>query len=155
MIDKVKLTESIQAYLEGSDKFLVDIRVSTRNKVSIAIDGDKGVNISDCALLSKHIESLFDRDKEDYELEVSSVGVGTPLTLIRQYQLNLGRLIAVFFPDDTKLKGKLTEVLDNGIRIEKEIVIKGKRKKNPDTDKDNVVFIAFDDIKEAKILPAY
>lgn len=155
MIDKVKLTESIHAYLEGSDKFLVDIRVSTRNKVSIAIDGDKGVNISDCALLSKHIESLFDRDKEDYELEVSSVGVGTPLKLIRQYQLNLGRLIAVFFPDDTKLKGKLTEVLDNGIRIEKEIVIKGKRKKNPDTDKENVVFIAFDDIKEAKILPAY
>lgn len=155
MIDKAQLTERIHAYLEGSDKFLVDIRVSTRNKVSIAIDGDKGVNIADCAQLSKHIESLFDRDKEDYELEVSSVGVGTPLTLIRQYRVNLGRLIAVFFPDDTKVKGKLTEVLDNGIRVEKEIAIKGKRKKNPDTDKDNVVFIAFDDIKEAKILPAY
>lgn len=155
MIDKAKLTASINEYLGDGDKFLVDIRISTRNKVMVFIDGDNGVSISDCALLSRHIEALLDRDKEDFELEVSSVGVGTPLKMVRQYRNNTGRLILIIFNDDTKLKGKLVEVADQGIRVEKEIVKKGKKKKNPETDKDDLVFISFSDINEAKILPAY
>ena len=155
MIDKTRLSESIEAFLEGSDKFLVELRVSVRNKITVAIDGDQGVHIADCAALSKHIESVLNRDEEDFELEVSSVGVGTPLRLLRQYQNNMGRLILILFLDDTKLKGKLVEVSDKGINIEKEIEKKGKKKKNPDTDKDHVVFIPYNEIKEAKILPAY
>jgi ribosome maturation factor RimP len=155
MIDKDKLTEDINSYLLNSDKFLVEVKVSTRNKVSVFIDGDKGVSISDCALLSRHIEALLDRDKEDFELEVSSVGLSSPLIMDRQYRNNIGRLIAVFFDDNTKVRGKLVEVLDNGILIEKEIVKKGKKKKNPDTDKNDLLMIPFSDIREAKIIPAY
>lgn len=155
MIDKDKLAETINAYFINSDKFLVDLKVSTRNKVSVFIDGDQGVAISDCAALSRHIEASLDRDKEDFELEVSSVGLGSPLVLNRQYRNNIGRLIAVIFDDDTKIRGKLVEVQGEGIRIEKEIIRKGKKKKNPDTDKDDVMLIPFSDIKEAKIMPAY
>lgn len=155
MIDKAYLTSSINEFLGDGDKFLVDIRISTRNKLMVFIDGDKGVSISDCAQLSRYIESLLDREKEDFELEVSSVGVGTPLKMIRQYRNNAGRLMLIIFHDGTRQKGRLVEVADQGIRIEKEIVKKGKKKKNPDTDKEMLFFIAYSDIHEAKILPAY
>ena len=155
MIDKDKLTDTINDFLLNSDKFLVEVRVSTRNKVSVFIDGDKGVTISDCAALSRQIESIFDREKEDFDLEVSSVGLGSPLVLARQYNNNIGRLIAVFFHDDTRVRGKLVEVTVDAIRLEKEILKKGKKKKNPDTDKDDILVVSFSDIKEAKIMPTY
>ncbi len=155
MIDRDELINIINSHLLNSDQFVVDVKVSTRNKISVFIDGDHGVTISDCASLSKQIEATLDRDKEDFELEVSSVGLGSPLVLTRQYHNNIGRLIAVFFMDDTKVRGKLVEVLDEGIRIEKEVLKKGKKKKNPDTDKEDVLMIPFADIKEAKIMPAY
>lgn len=156
MINKDKITEIINEYLSDSDKFLVQARVNPRNnKVMVFLDGDSGVAISDCAKLSRHIESFFDREEEDFELEVSSVGVGTPLTMVRQYRNNIGRLIQLTGPDDTKLRGKLVEVLRDGIQIEEEIPKKGKRKKEPDTDKEKLCFVPFADIREAKIQPSY
>jgi ribosome maturation factor RimP len=156
MINREKLKDVIEAYLEGGDKFLVDLRVNPRNnRIQVSLDGDSGVAIKDCALLSKHIESVFDREEEDYELEVSSVGVGTPLTMIRQYRLNVGRLIQLLFADDRKVRGKLVEVRDDGITIEPESKKKGKKKKDPDTDPDNLLRFGFADFVEAKIQPSY
>lgn len=155
MINKDKVEAIVHEHLAGSDKFLVNLRVSTRNKVMVFIDGDHGVTISDCAGLSRHIESLLDREKEDFDLEVSSVGVGTPLTMSRQYRNNLGRFVAIQLADETKVRGKLVEVLDSGLRIEKEIKKKGKRKKNPDTDQDDLLYVNFESITEVKVLPAY
>jgi len=155
MVNKHKIIEIIQEYFGGSDQFLVDIRVSSRNKITVNIDGDKGVTIADCVALSRHIESSLDRDKEDFELEVSSAGIGTPLTMIRQYRNNIGRLISLLLNDESKLRGKLIAVAEEGISIEKEIKKKGKKKKNPDTDQHDIAFISFDSIKEARIIPAY
>jgi ribosome maturation factor RimP len=156
MINREKLAETIQEHLEGSDKFLVDLKVNPRNnKILVLLDGDTGVSIKDCVKLSRHIESVFDRDQEDYDLEVSSAGIGTPLTMTRQYRLNLGRLIQLQLADDRKIRGKLAEILDNGIRIEPESPKKGKKKKNPDTDPENLITVLFTDILEAKIQPSY
>ena len=155
MINKEKIASIVEAYLADTDKFLVDIRVSTTNRVSVSIDGDQGVTIADCAALSRYIESLLDRDKEDFELQVSSVGVGTPLTLTRQFRNNIGRLVALQLADDRKIRGKLTAVSDDGIKIEKEIIKKGKKQKNLATDQNDILAVAFSDIQETKILPYY
>lgn len=155
MIDRDKLTDTINDFLLNSDKFVVEVKVSSRNKVSVFIDGDNGVAISDCVALSRHIESKLDREMEDFELEVSSVGLGSPLILGRQYRNNIGRFITVFFHDDTKVRGKLVDVSEDAIRIEKEVVKKGKKQKNIVTSPDDIMEIAFPDIREAKIMPAY
>ncbi len=155
MIDKEKIASIVDAYLADTDKFLVDIRVSTTNRVSVSIDGDQGVTIADCAALSRHIESCLDRDQEDFELQVSSVGVGTPLTMTRQFRNNTNRLVSLLLTEDRKLRGKLVEVSDKGIKIEKEIVKKGKKQKNLATDQNDILFVPFSDIEETKILPYY
>ncbi len=148
MIDCNKIENIVNEYLEGSVKFVVSITIRPGNRVQVLLDGEEGIHVSDCALLSKHIVSHFDRDKEDFELEVSSVGVGSILKLKRQYQINVGRNIMVLGHNLKKNRGKLTEVLDNGIKIEPETT--AKNKKNP-TEEDKFIFFDFNDIKEARI----
>ena len=148
MIDQKRIEDIINDYLEGSEKFLVSVSVRPGNRIQVLLDGEKGIHVSDCALLSKHIVSFFDRDKEDFEMEVSSVGVGSVLKLRRQYQINLGRNIMVLGHDLKKTRGKLVEVRDNGIKIEPET--SGKKKKNQ-AEEEKFAFFAFSDIKEARI----
>ncbi len=154
MIDKKKVEAIVNEYLEGSDQFLVKVSVSPQNKVSVFLDGDTGVKIEDCIQLSRHIESFFDRDREDFELEVSTVGVGTPLTQLRQYRNNKGRNIAVLDTENKKTRGKLLDATSEGITLEKEPPKSGKKKKPKQSkvpEEDKKVFFAFDQIKEAKI----
>ncbi len=146
MIDKQKLIRIVDNFLKDSDKFLVDVKITPQNKIMVFVDGDNGVTISECAVLSKHIETYFDRDKEDFELEVSSAGVGKPLMVFRQYLKNIGRNIVVLTHNSNKVNGKLIRVENDGIEIE----LSKKKKKTADKE-DTKRFISFNDIKEAKI----
>ncbi len=152
MINEKNIAETVNAYLRESDQFMVDIKVTPQNKIMIYLDGDSGVTIDDCIKLSRHIEHQLDRDIEDYALEVSSVGVGQPLLLHRQYNNNIGRRLAVTDTEDKSTKGKLVDVSSEGIVLEKDKTKKGKKKqKEPETDADARVFIPFETIKEAKV----
>ncbi len=78
MIDKQKLTDTVLQAIEGTDTFLVDVRVSPANEIVVEIDSAEGVDIDTCAALTRRIEQEFDRDTEDYELEVGSAGLTSP-----------------------------------------------------------------------------
>ena len=41
----------------------------------------KGVTLDECMAVSRFLESKLDRNKEDFELEVSSPGLDKPLKL--------------------------------------------------------------------------
>ncbi len=152
MVNEKHIASIVDDYLEGSDQFVVSIRVTPQKKIMVHIDGDQGVTIDDCVKLSRHIEHQLDRDEEDFELEVSSVGVGHPLQLPRQYRNNIGRRLALLDVHDKRVKGKLAGVEPNGITIERDKPTKAKKKKKePETDADAPVFIPFEDIKEAKV----
>lgn len=152
MIDKQQVIELVDDYLGNGPLFLVSVRVSTQNRILILVDGDQGVNISDCVKLSRHIESSLDREQEDFELQVSSVGVGQPLQLARQYRNNEGRRLEVTNTQGEKLSGKLIEVSDEGIGLERDKPQKGKkRKKEIETDAEARVFVPFSQIAEAKV----
>ena len=84
MLNKVKIEEIVLNHLEGSDKFLVDIEISSTNVIDVYVDGDNGISIGECVQVSRLIESAFDRDEEDYELRVSSPGLDSPFKLLKQ-----------------------------------------------------------------------
>ncbi len=156
MINKNKIIKIIGDYFQGSDKFLVNVKITSQNKVMVFLDSDSEVTISDCAKLSKHIEKLFDRNEEDYELEVSSAGVGKPLMVLRQYLKNIGRDIVVKTVDDKKIKGKLLNAESKGVEIEIGNQKTDKEKKNKNTHATaKSSFVEFDQIKEAKIKPTF
>ena len=64
MIEKIKILELVNGALEGSDKFLVNLKITPDNRIFVDIDGDNGVNIDDCIALSRAIESQLDREEE-------------------------------------------------------------------------------------------
>lgn len=144
MIDKEVVLDIIKGKLDGSDLFLVDLRIGKDNKISVFIDGDNGVKIQDCIDLSRLIEGNFDREVEDFELSVYSAGIGEPLLLKRQYKKNIGRNIAVITNNDERFEGELLRVDEEKILVR----LLSKRKKDLVVEKE----IMFDNIKEGKII---
>ena len=89
------------ALSEKPDMFLIDLAISYTYKIVVTLDADNGVNLQDCIDISRSIENNLDREEHDYELEVASVGVGSPLKLVRQYKKNVGRTLIVKANDET------------------------------------------------------
>jgi ribosome maturation factor RimP len=108
------------------------------------IDGDNGVKVEDCIKLSKEIESHLNRDEEDFELEVSSYGIGSPLVMIRQYINNVGRNIQVKLFDGNVITGKLIAADADKFTIER------KNKKNIDT-----IDISYSDCEQTQITVSF
>ena len=96
MTFKSKVQEVLDAALaEREHLFLIDLSINDANKISVILDGDFGVNLQDCINVSRAVENNLDREEQDFSLEVASVGVGSPLKLIRQYKKNVGRTLIV------------------------------------------------------------
>ncbi len=110
MIDKKEVTGIVERWLEGKEYFLVDVEVSADNCIVVEIDHADGVWIEDCVALSRYIEENLDRDKEDYELEVGSAGLGQPFKVPQQYINHIGKEVEVLAKDGLKTKGILQSV---------------------------------------------
>ena len=85
----------VEALEEKPTLFLIDLTITDAFKVMVTLDDDNGVILQDCIDISRAIESNLDREEQDYSLEVASVGVGSPLKLVRQYIKNIGRTLIV------------------------------------------------------------
>ncbi len=136
---------------ERKDLFLIDLKIAPDNKISVIIDGDKGVTVEDCMFISRAIEHNLDREEDDFSLEVTSSGATSPLTEKRQYQKNIGRTLQVKSKEHKKIEATLTEVDDEHITLdwksrEPKPVGKGK------ITVDRQAKIAYDDILEAKVI---
>ena len=132
------------------DLFLIDMDIALDNSIKIIIDGDNGVTVEDCIYVSRSIEHNIDRDKYDFSLEVTSSGAVTPLSSIRQYIKNIGRILVVKTRDDLKYEAKLVEANSNQISLfwkqrEKKPIGKGKITVEKKID------LLYKDIIEAKV----
>ena len=115
MIDKKELEAFVEKQLEGTEYFLTDIRVSPANEITVEIDSMTPGDIDECIKLTRAIEGAFDRDVEDYELEVGTAGLTSPLKVKRQYEKYIGQDLEVLTKDGRKLHGLLRSVGDEGI----------------------------------------
>ena len=149
MIDKEEIVKIINDKAEGKDVFVVDVSVSSNNSIKILIDSKKGVTINDCADFSKLVEGSLDREKEDFDLQVSSPGINKPFKVMEQYEKNIGKLVSVITKDGLKKEGELITVLKDNIEIaeEKKIKVNGERRKEIITHT-----IDFDFIKSTQIV---
>ncbi|MDG1743276.1 MAG: ribosome assembly cofactor RimP, partial [Polaribacter sp.] len=46
--------------------YLIDLSISTTNKIQVTVDGDNGVPLSECIRISRNVEHNFDREEEDF-----------------------------------------------------------------------------------------
>jgi ribosome maturation factor RimP len=131
MISQSEIKKLVEARIEGTKLFIVDINVSGSNKINVLVDGYDGVSITDCIDVSRGVEHNLDREEQDFELEVSSAGLDMPFLVPDQYKKNLGRPIKVYTEDGKKHEGRLTYFDDIKIEItfEEKVRIEGRKKK--------------------------
>ncbi len=149
MIAQEKISELAAQHLANGPLFVTAIRISADNHITILMDGDRGVTISDCVELSRHIEKSLG-ESEDFSLDVSSHGAASPLVLPRQYKKHVGRDFEIKLLDGNKTEGTMIECNDNELKLEysvRENKPVGKGKIN--VTKQQVV--KYNEIKESKI----
>jgi len=129
MIKKEEILKLVEEFLADTDRFVVKLSVGKETKINIYIDGDSVVNIDDCIAVSRHVESNLDRDKEDFELSVSSAGIGEPFQHIRQFKNKIDKSVEILLNDGSKFKAILLGVNDNEINVAKEVKVKKKKSK--------------------------
>lgn len=110
MIDKNLLTETVEKAIEGSELFIVSIKVTDGNNINVVVDAPAGVDIEQCVKITRAVEEAFDRDVEDYELEVGSAGITAPFTVPQQYGMNVGNDVEILTRDGRKLHARLVDV---------------------------------------------
>jgi len=117
MISKVVIERMVQEKLSGS-MFVVDISVGLGNAISVIIDSDEGLSIDKCIEMSRHIEHQFDREVEDFSLEVSSPGLTTPFRVLRQFLKYLGKQVEIVTAKGDKIVGILKSANENSFVVE-------------------------------------
>ena len=130
MIDKSKVKELVQEWLKDKEYFLVEADVTTDNKITVEIDHKDGVWIEDCCELSRFIESHFDREVEDFELEVGSAGIGQPFKVLQQYINSIGYDVELLTADGKKMEGNLKDATPGNftVTVEEKQHIEGKKR---------------------------
>jgi ribosome maturation factor RimP len=130
MIDKNVVRSIVDEWLEGKDYFLVDVEISSDNRIVVEIDHADGVWIEDCVELSKFIEEHLNRDEEDFELEVGSAGLGQPFKVPQQYVNFVGKEVEVLDADGKKVQGILKQVEGNNftVAVKEKVHVEGKKR---------------------------
>jgi len=147
-----KIEELLNEFLETrKDLFLIDLKFSAGDDITVILDGDNGVTLQDCLDASRAVEFNMDREEHDFSLQVMSAGLSEPLSTPRQFNKNLGREIEVMLEDASTIEGELAKVDDEKItlvlryRKPKEV---GKGKVDVEEEKE----IPYSEIKKALVV---
>lgn len=157
MINKetiLKLAEERMAELNNG-LYIVELSVSATNVIHLELDKLKGgVTVDDCVSVSRNIEHNLDREKEDFELHVSSAGLDKPLRHINQFSKNIGRDLSVVLKSGIKVQGEIIKVMDEKLILESKTMKKldVKKRKELVTEYHE---LPFNDVKEAKIVVSF
>lgn len=149
MIEQSVVKQIVGDFLADKDYYLVDVSVSKDSRIVVEIDSrEAGVSIDFCAELTRHIESLLDREEEDYELEVGSAGLSSPFKVLDQYRKYEGEEVEVL-ADGVKHQGILVNVTDTTFGLEETKMVKPEGAKRKVEMKEVITF-EYEKIKYTK-----
>ena len=143
MLEKIKILDMAKEALDGTDKYLINLKITPDNRIFVDIDGDNGITIDDCIELSRTIEHQLDRDEEDFELNVSSAGADSPLKMPRQYRRHEGKEVSVVTMEGEKYEGVLQDSDNEHFSIR----TRGTKKSAPE-----VLTFEYKDVKSTRVI---
>jgi len=116
------IVKYLESYFQDTDLFLVDIKVSAKDKVQVYIDkASTNVNIDTCAKVSRYLENELEENglvQEHYTIEVSSPGMSNPFKVMQQYEKNVGRHVQVITNEYEEMNGILKAANEDRIVLE-------------------------------------
>lgn len=149
---RAKVEQLVHEFLETrKDLYLVDLKISAGDDITVILDGDEGLSLQDCLDASRAVEFNLDREEHDFSLQVMSPGLSEPLKLPRQFKKNMGREIEVLLNSDEKIQGEVVAVDDEKVTV----VLRYRRPKLIGKGKEDVVEnkeIPYTEIKKALVV---
>jgi ribosome maturation factor RimP len=121
-----KIRQIAESSLTEGSHFIVNVLLFAKQrppKVMVIVDGDQGVNIDDCASLSRQIAAALDEQnviQGAYTLEVTTPGVDQPLKLKRQFLKNVGRTFRLHLTEGRMVEGKVTAATEDHLVVEQD-----------------------------------
>lgn len=96
-------------------------KAGKREILRIYIDKKSGVDVEDCANVSRHLSDALDKDEAllsgAYTLEVSSPGIDRPLKSTRDFERNLNRILRVTRESGKPLTGTLVSADEQNLTL--------------------------------------
>ncbi len=147
-----KIEQLLNDFLaERNDLFLIDLKISACDDITVILDGDNGVTLQDCLDASRAIEFNMDREEHDFSLQVMSAGLSEPLSMPRQYAKNIGRDLKILLNDSSEIEGELGNLDEEKITL----ILRYRKPKEVGKGKMDVVEekeIPYSNIKKATVV---
>jgi len=130
-----------------------DVVIDARTRpprIMVIADGDNGLDLDTAATLSRSASALLDgldSIGDHYVLEVSSPGVGRPLTEPRHWHRARGRMVKVNVIQGDNITGRIQSVDDGGVTLVPEVAVKKGMKPR----QGEPVKLPFDRIRNGKV----
>ncbi|MFE7545262.1 ribosome maturation factor RimP [Streptomyces platensis] len=144
-----RLRGLLEPLIAARDLDLEEIEVTPAGKrrvLRIVVDSDEGVQLDECAELSREASQVLDDSDvmggAPYTLEVTSPGADRPLTELRHYRRAVGRLIKAQLHEGGELVARITAVDDSGLDLE----VPGVKGRKPTARR-----VSFDEIAKARV----
>ncbi|TNB73856.1 ribosome maturation factor RimP [Arthrobacter sp. BB-1] len=155
--EAARLRALLEPAVQANRLYLEDVAIvaGSHRVVHVVVDLPQeetgGVGLDVIADISKVLSDVLDNDPNDdgrpYDLEVSSPGVGRPLTEPRHWHRAKGRMVKVNVVQGDNVTGRIQSVDDDGVTIIPEIAVKkGMKPKQGDPIK-----LPFDRIRNGKV----
>ena len=97
-------------------------RVGRREKVTVIVDADGGVDLDAIADVSSALSAALDEQPDvtssSYVLEVTSPGVDRPLSAPRHWRRNADRLVAVELIDGQTFTGRVGQADEDSVTMD-------------------------------------
>lgn len=126
------IIDAIDGEIVARGLYLVDVSVSRDNDIEVTIEAEEGVvELEDCVAISRHFETCFDREAEDYSLTVTSAGLDQPFKILKQYQKAVGTQVEVQLKGGKKMVAVLEATDEESITLKysQKEAVEGKKKK--------------------------
>lgn len=147
-----KIEQLLNGFLaQREDLFLIDLKISAADDITVILDGDDGVSLQDCLDASRAIEFNMDREEHDFSLQVMSAGLSEPLSMPRQYAKNIGRDLKLLLNDSSEVEGELGKADDEKVTL----ILRYRKPKEVGKGKMDVVEekeIPYSEIKKATVV---
>ncbi|MGH3734832.1 MAG: ribosome maturation factor RimP [Micromonosporaceae bacterium] len=125
---KQRLRAVVEPVVTAAGYELDDLAVSRAGKrsvVRVVVDGEDGVSSDAIAEISREVSAALDEAEASgvplgqggYTLEVSSPGIDRPLTELRHWRRNRGRLVKVKVDQATRT-GRVLAADESGVRLD-------------------------------------
>ncbi|MEI5135937.1 ribosome maturation factor RimP [Streptomyces libani] len=144
-----RLRGLLEPLIAARDLDLEEIEVTPAGKrrvLRIVVDSDEGVQLDECAALSREASEVLDDSDvmggAPYTLEVTSPGADRPLTELRHYRRAVGRLIKAQLHEGGELVARIIAVDESGLDLE----VPGVKGRKPTARR-----VSFDEIAKARV----